>query len=220
LNSRKLARALPLEIGALSAFAVWASVSFLAPPPASAITPGSLSDPSSAKTLYPQRISVIFAPTVQFWAPDIQRWADEYGLDPNLAATVMQIESCGNPQAKSQAGALGLFQVMPLHFPPGENGLDPGTNARRGLAYLADDLQRAHGQYALALAAYNGGPERLTQGPDSWPAETQRYVYWATGIYQQASSAANSSSRLVEWEDAGGAHLCSLARQVLGLPGG
>ena len=37
-------------------------------------------------------------------------------LDPDIIATIIQIESCGNPAARSTAGAQGLFQVMPFHF--------------------------------------------------------------------------------------------------------
>ncbi len=131
----------------------------------------------------------------------------------------MQIESCGNPEAKSNSGALGLFQVMPFHFRPGENALDPETNAQRGLTYLATGLQEAHGQAALALAAYNGGPARLTQSQEGWPSETQRYVYWGSGIYQAARSGSASSARLEEWQEAGGSRLCQQAAQALGLPG-
>jgi soluble lytic murein transglycosylase-like protein len=140
-------------------------------------------------------------------------------LDPNLAATVMQIESCGNPQAQSAAGALGLFQVMPLHFQAGEEPADPQTNAHRGLAYLARSLRDAHGQLTLALAAYNGGPQRLTQDRQSWPLETQRYVYWGTGIYEEAQSGASSSRRLQEWLNSGGSRLCQQAARALGLSG-
>ena len=73
-----------------------------------------------------------FSPSVQYWEDEILSWADTYLLDPYLVATVMQIESCGNPQAVSPVGAQGLFQVMPYHFYSGEDMLDPETNALRG----------------------------------------------------------------------------------------
>ncbi|MBI1856315.1 MAG: transglycosylase SLT domain-containing protein [Chloroflexi bacterium] len=53
---------------------------------------------------------------MDYWAAAISRWANASNLDPNLVAVVMQIESCGNPSARSSAGAMGLFQVMPFHF--------------------------------------------------------------------------------------------------------
>jgi hypothetical protein len=61
-------------------------------------------------------LSPIFTPEIHYWADSIIRWAAASNLDPNLAAVVMQIESCGDPRATSRAGAMGLFQVMPYHF--------------------------------------------------------------------------------------------------------
>ena len=34
-------------------------------------------------------------------------WAEQYSLDPDIIATIMQIESCGDPNAVSSAGAQG-----------------------------------------------------------------------------------------------------------------
>ena len=62
------------------------------------------------------RIASFFTPEIQYWESNILAWAEEKGLDPNLVATVMQIESCGDPLAESPAGAIGLFQVMPYHL--------------------------------------------------------------------------------------------------------
>ena len=162
-------------------------------------------------------LSPVFTPETQHWSKEIVEWAGQAGVDPNLAATVMQIESCGDPQAESPSGAQGLFQVMPFHFDAGEAMQDPDTNARRGLAYLALGLERAGGQAGLALAGYNGGHSQIGKDGSLWPAETQRYYYWGTGIYDEAVSGAQVSSRLQEWLAAGGASLCGQAAQRLGL---
>src|SRR5690349_7954215 len=66
-------------------------------------------------------LSPVFTKEVQHWGSDIVRWANAASIDPNLAATVMQIESCGDPRATSRSGAMGLFQVMPFHFRLGDN---------------------------------------------------------------------------------------------------
>ncbi len=97
-------------------------------------------------------ISSLFTPEVQHWGPQITAWAAAHGLDPNIAATIMQIESCGDPQAVSVAGAQGLFQVMPFHFGAGEDMLDPDTNARRGLTYYVERLQQTGGDVGGARA--------------------------------------------------------------------
>jgi len=167
--------------------------------------------------LAPGTLSRAFTPEVQAWAPAIQRWSAAYGLDPNLVATVMQIESCGHPTAVSSAGARGLFQVMPFHFAPGEDPLDPDTNALRGLSYLAGSFDLAQGRLDLALAGYNGGHGVISRPPAAWPTETQRYAYWGTGILADIETGAVTSPRLQQWLEAGGASLCRRAGEALGL---
>ncbi|MCX6070118.1 MAG: transglycosylase SLT domain-containing protein [Chloroflexi bacterium] len=156
-------------------------------------------------------LPTIFTPEVQRWSPEIQAWAAAYDLPAPLIATVMQIESCGDPQARSGAGAQGLFQVMPFHFAPDEAALEPETNARRGLAYLARALELAGGRVDLALAGYNGGHSRITQPPDLWPDETRRYVAWGSAIYADAAAGKAESPALEAWLQAGGARLCRTA---------
>lgn len=162
-------------------------------------------------------ISSIFTPEVQWWEADILRWAEQSGVDPNLAATVMQIESCGDPFARSYAGASGLFQVMPFHFEPGEDHFDPSTNAKRGLDYLRLSLDTANNDPRLALAGYNGGVGVIGWGETSWHAETSRYARWGIGIYLEALSGTGQSPTLQDWLAAGGASLCAQARQNLGI---
>ncbi|HOU40609.1 MAG TPA: lytic transglycosylase domain-containing protein [Promineifilum sp.] len=162
-------------------------------------------------------IAPLFTREVQHWAPQIVAWAAEFGLDPNMAATVMQIESCGDPNAVSGSGAQGLFQVMPFHFSAGENMQDPDTNARRGMAYLAQGMQLTGGDTGLSFAGYNGGHGTAAKGWAAWPSETQRYYTWSTGIYQDAVSGSASSETLDQWLAAGGAGLCQQAAARLGL---
>jgi hypothetical protein len=162
-------------------------------------------------------VSPVFTPEVQYWARSIESWTASAGLDPNLAATVMQIESCGDPHALSRAGAMGLFQVMPYHFAAGEDPYAPAVNAKRGLAYLARSLEAAGGDARLALAGYNGGIGVIGQPESSWKAETQRYAYWGSGIYADASSGLQASPRLDEWLASNGLSLCRQAGQRLGI---
>lgn len=163
------------------------------------------------------QLAGLFTKQIDHWEDDIVSWADEYELDPNLLATVMQIESCGHPTVSSHAGAQGLFQVMPFHFDVGENMLDPDTNAMRGAAFLNLCLDLSNGDAGLAMACYNGGPSVLETPFASWHSEPQRYYYWGTGIYADAQSNQSSSGRLDEWLDAGGVSLCDRASRELGL---
>jgi soluble lytic murein transglycosylase-like protein len=161
-------------------------------------------------------LSPIFTPEVQWWGPQILLWSAEYGLDPNLVATVMQIESCGDPKARSSAGASGLFQVMPFHFYVVENPYDPDTNAKRGLGYLKRSLEAAGGNTTLALAGYNGGIGVISRSQAAWAEETRRYIYWGSGIYADASAGATVSARMEEWK-ARASGVCRNARLHLGL---
>jgi soluble lytic murein transglycosylase-like protein len=162
-------------------------------------------------------ISPIFTEQIQHWGSDIVRWASASSLDPNLVAVVMQIESCGDPRALSRSGAIGLFQVMPFHFRITDNPFDPDTNALRGLNYLGRSLETAGGNARLALAGYNGGIGVIARGEWSWPAETNRYVYYGAPIYEDARSGADSSAALEEWYGKYGASLCRQASRRLGI---
>jgi len=163
-------------------------------------------------------ISPIFRIEIQYWADSISKWAAASNLDPNLVATIMQIESCGDPRAKSSAGAVGLFQVMPFHFYAVDDPYDPDTNAARGLAYLVRSLAAAGGDARLAMAGYNGGIGVISRSEWSWPAQTKRYVQYGAPIYEDAHNGINPSVALNNWYENYGVSLCRQASQRLGLP--
>ena len=158
-------------------------------------------------------LSPFFRPEVLHWSDSILRWSATAGVDPNLAAVVMQIESCGDPRARSRSGAMGLFQVMPFHFTLTDNPYDPDTNALRGLGYLARSLQAAGGNARLALAGYNGGIGVIARAEWTWPAETQRYIRYGAPIYEDALRGETQSAALDEWYTKYGVSLCQQASQ-------
>ncbi len=162
-------------------------------------------------------IAPLFTPQVQHWEDDILRWSVAYDVEPNLLATVMQIESCGHPTVNSYAGAQGLFQVMPFHFDieGGENMLDPDTNAMRGANFLKQCLTWADGDVGLALACYNGGPSVIDKDSRLWYDEVVRYYYWGVAIYADALVSKPRSKTLDEWLSAGGSRLCDQAQSAI-----
>jgi hypothetical protein len=162
-------------------------------------------------------LAKLYTPTVRYWTADIHRWADEWGLDADLVATLIQIESCGDFKAQSAAGAQGLFQVMPFHFAPGDNPLDPQDNAERGMAYLKNAWDASGGDVRLTLAGYNGGIDMAGQPEANWPQETGQYVYWGNGIYQDVKSGSTHSDTLNAWLTSGGIKLCIQAGLDLGV---
>jgi soluble lytic murein transglycosylase-like protein len=203
MKSETIAKIIPPGVALITGLAVFGL----------SIRPGISASNRPAAGLPPAAAPVapLFTPSVRAWEGEIVRWSVSFGLDPNLVATVMQIESCGNPHAVSRSGAQGLFQVMPFHFTDGEDMQAPEVNARRGLAYLAESLLKSKGDIRRALAGYNGGHGVIDRDPAGWPAETKRYAYWGEGIYADAAAGEASSARLEEWLAAGGASLCEKA---------
>jgi beta-lactamase regulating signal transducer with metallopeptidase domain len=129
------------------------------------------------------------------WIPLIERTADRYGLDPELLALQVLVESGGRADAHSPTGAVGLMQVMPgtadrIQDQRGVDPLteeqlwDPETNLDLGAWYLAQQLDEfasdeADESLGNALAAYNAGPVRVTaalRGEDSLSDETRMYT--------------------------------------------
>ncbi len=150
-----------------------------------------------------------FRPEVLYWRDEIEGWAREHHVNPNVIAIVIQIESCGNPNVISSAGALGLMQVMPFHFQNGENMLNPDTNVARGMSVFYECLTQFAGwDLGKALACYNGGPSVTQRDRSTWAAETQYYYRWATGLWADVQNGVESSDTLKDWLAAGGERLC------------
>jgi soluble lytic murein transglycosylase-like protein len=103
----------------------------------------------------------------------------EHNLDVDLLASVVKAESDGNARAVSPAGARGLMQLMPGTASElgVEDSFEPRENVSGGSAYLDALLTRYHGQLALALAAYNAGPQAVDKYHGIPPYhETRAYV--------------------------------------------
>lgn len=102
-----------------------------------------------------------------------------HNLDVDLLASVVHAESDGNPRAVSPAGARGLMQLMPSTAATlgVQNSFQPQQNVSGGSAYLDALLTHYGNNLALALAAYNAGPEAVDRyhGIPPYP-ETRAYV--------------------------------------------
>ena len=99
-------------------------------------------------------------------------WRAEYaGVDPELVAALIYVESKFNPQARSRKGARGLMQLMPetafwLGAQKGlaleEADLDrPEVNLQLGIGYLSYLFREFNGDRVMVLAAYNAGHEKV-----------------------------------------------------------
>lgn len=139
----------------------------------------------------------------------VEKYAQEYALNPYEVMAVIHVESGGRPGAESEAGALGLMQVVPStggwiaekfgeEFSD-EMMLDPETNIRYGCWYLRY-LHDRFTESSTVWAAYNRGPNKvaewledpslsadgITLVEDRIPAgETRRYVPKVQGSYDK-----------------------------------
>lgn len=98
------------------------------------------------------------------------------------------VESAFDVAALSNAGAVGLGQLMPETARNlGVNLNDPAQNLDGSARYLLAQLQR-FGTPELALAAYNAGPEAVARfgGIPPYP-ETRAHVRKVMALYAQAS---------------------------------
>jgi len=113
---------------------------------------------------------------------------------PPALVWMAEVESSFDPAARSPAGAVGMFQLMPatartldMTITPTDERLDPDKSARAAARYV----RYLHGRFKdwrLALAAYNCGETRIQnllsrQKTQSFaaiasrlPAETQMYI--------------------------------------------
>lgn len=104
----------------------------------------------------------------------VRAHAKNYDLSPTLLAAVIYAESKFEADARSDAGAVGLMQLLPetargIALRTGGNGfvdsdlLNPEINVRYGSWYLRHLLDRYH-DVRTALAAYHAGQGNV----DAW----------------------------------------------------
>jgi hypothetical protein len=115
----------------------------------------------------------------------VEASAKAEGLPVNFFTRLIWRESAFQPHAVSPAGAMGVAQFMP--GTASERGLadpfDPATAIPASAKFLAELGQR-FGNLGLAAAAYNAGPNALSDwlaGKGFMPIETQDYVLAITG---------------------------------------
>lgn len=132
-------------------------------------------------------------PLAQTYVPRLKQIFTAERMPPELV-WMAEVESSFDPKARSPAGAVGLFQLMPatarmlnLAASPRDERLQPDKNARAAAKYLRS-LHGHYGDWRLALAAYNAGETRVDNLMKKYsaktydalaarlPSETQMYV--------------------------------------------
>jgi soluble lytic murein transglycosylase-like protein len=114
---------------------------------------------------------LLFAYYPLTYGDEIRACARETGLPGNLIAGIIRQESAFDPRATSPVGARGLMQLMPdtaremsrkagFAYSPARL-YDPTTSVHLGATYFRELLDDFGGNVELALAGYNGGPNRI-----------------------------------------------------------
>ncbi|ALR22590.1 lytic transglycosylase domain-containing protein [Sphingobium baderi] len=125
------------------------------------------------------------ASTVSPIAAHVAEASRRFAIPERWIWAVMRVESAGDVNAISHAGAMGLMQIMPgtwaelrTRYRLGRNPYDPRDNIIAGTAYLRELLDRYANPTAM-LAAYNAGPGRYDEHLATGrvlPRETRAYL--------------------------------------------
>jgi soluble lytic murein transglycosylase-like protein len=118
----------------------------------------------------------------------VEAAAKRYNMDADLIASVIAVESNFDPKAVSRKNARGLMQLLPETAAQlgVKNIDDPAENIDAGTRYLRDLLQKYNNDLALALAAYNAGPDKVQLYGRVPPyAETISYVRQVKRTYDK-----------------------------------
>ncbi|HEY5609984.1 MAG TPA: transglycosylase SLT domain-containing protein, partial [Thermoanaerobaculia bacterium] len=118
----------------------------------------------------PQRFWEILYPRA-YWN-DVQEAATRRQLNPYLLASIIRQESGYDPNVVSNAGAVGLMQIMPNEItriaergalPPMTRAdlFDPAKNIEAGAAEVVQKLEAMEGDHIFAIAAYNAGEQAV-----------------------------------------------------------
>lgn len=120
------------------------------------------------------RYRLILAQSTRYGIPgdlaaSIHDIAVQEDIPPTLAFALVRVESGFMADAVSEAGAVGLTQLMPataVMLQPGVTRAElfqRETNLRLGFRYLRRLLRQYEGDLRLALLAYNRGPTRVDE---------------------------------------------------------
>src|SRR5947208_2516732 len=127
----------------------------------------------------------------------VEAAAKRYNVDADLITSVIAVESNFDPKAVSRKNARGLMQLLPETAAQlGVRNIDdPAENIDAGTRYLRDLLQKYINVVALALAAYNAGPDKVQLYGRVPPyAETISYVRRVKRGYEKNKSAPSAKT--------------------------
>lgn len=115
---------------------------------------------------------------VEQYANQIKSAAAEYGVPQDVAIGVAFLENGGSVTAKSPAGALGIYQLMPSTArnlgmtvsSKQDDRKDPEKSIDAGVSYLAGNYDKL-GDWGLATWAYHAGVGNVAKAVKIYAAE-------------------------------------------------
>lgn len=169
--------------------------------------------PREVPPLDPARPNAVPVKPKGNWNQKVAQIAAQHDLPVELLHSVIKVESNYNPRAVSPKGALGMMQLIPAtaeRFGVSDV-FDPVDNIQGGARYLRYLLDLYHGDYPLALAAYNAGEQAVAKYGSVPPySETQTYLRLVAREIQQAvktTAAQPKETKPAETKPAGPSHI-------------
>jgi soluble lytic murein transglycosylase len=159
----------------------------------------------------PKRFWEILYP-LAYWET-IQAEAGRRSIDPYLVASIIRQESGFEPTTVSNAGAVGLMQIMPaeaerigtaggLGVVTRDDLFDPSKNIAVGAAEYSQKLALMNGNHILAIASYNAGEAAVGSWLERTPlTDPDRFVeaipYAETRLYVKTVTRNRSEYRRI-----------------------
>ena len=118
----------------------------------------------------------------------LEREALYQGVSPQIARAIVDTETKGRHNSRSEVGAIGLMQVMPANakrcgLKTSDALWDLKTNIQCGVQILREELENYKGDITKAARVYNAGPKGLRikiPETEAYAAAVERYIVKTT----------------------------------------
>lgn len=146
-----------------------------------------------------------------------QQAALSAGVNPDIFNALITTESHWDPYALSPKGAIGLTQLMP--GTAGDlrvNAYDPIDNLKGGATYLAKMLGLSGGDYRVALAKYNAGPNATGNALAAGYSYADTVLARATGAASSAAPIGGTPAAGAAGAPAAGSDAAAIGSSAIG----
>jgi soluble lytic murein transglycosylase-like protein len=132
----------------------------------------------------------------------VQKAANRYNVEQSLICAIITQESGWKQKVISDAGAIGLMQIMPTTGSFACNLrraelFNPSKNIDCGVRYFKRQLNRFN-SIKLALCAYNAGPGKIKNGRCPKFKETQKYHKRIIADFKRGNACRKASNKFIK----------------------